>query len=44
LLHATLLDEPFGQLGAFAHRYHPAGDVAAENIQDHVEVAMPNAA
>jgi len=38
LFHATLLDEPFSQLRAFAHGYHPAGDVAAENIQDHVEI------
>src|SRR6266699_1495677 len=38
LFHATLFDEPLGQLRAFAHRHHPAGDVAAEDIQDHVEV------
>ena len=40
LFGATLLDQPLGQLCAFAHRYHPAGDVAAEHIEDHVEIKV----
>ena len=40
LLGATVLDEPLGQFGTFAHGHHPADDVAAEHIQDHVEVEV----
>src|SRR3989475_8244900 len=40
LLHATLRDQPLREFGAFPHRDHPAGDVAAEDIQDHVEVEV----
>src|SRR5271168_186234 len=40
LFRATLLDQPLGQLRAFAHRYHPAGDVAAEHIEDHVKIKV----
>src|SRR6266704_3202229 len=29
-----------GQLRAFAHGHHPAGDVAAEDIEDHVEIKV----
>ena len=41
---AALLDQSFGKFGAFPHGHHPAGDVAAKNIEDHVEIAMPHAA
>src|SRR5207245_9725887 len=37
LFRATLLDQPLGQLCAFAPGPHPAGDVAAEHIEVHVE-------
>src|SRR5450759_5397866 len=40
LLVATVLDEPLGQFGTLAHRDHPAGDVAAKNIEDDVEVEV----
>ena len=33
-----LTDEPLGQPGAFAFGDHPAGDVTAEDVQDHVEI------
>jgi hypothetical protein len=33
-----LLDELLGQFGAFPVRDHPAGDVAAEDVQDDVEI------
>jgi hypothetical protein len=32
LLLATFLDQLLGEFCAFAHRHHPAGDVAAEKI------------
>ena len=35
---AGVLDEPLGQFGAFAVGDHPTDDVAAEDIQDDVEV------
>ena len=35
---AGVLDQALGQLGAFAIRDHPADDVAAEDIQDDVEM------
>ena len=35
---AGVLDEPLGQLGAFAIGDHPADDVAAKDIQDDVEM------
>jgi len=41
LLLATLLDQSFREFGAFPQRHHPARDVAAEQIEDHVEVEMP---
>jgi hypothetical protein len=31
---ATLLDQPFGEFGTFPHGHHPAGEVAAKNIQN----------
>jgi hypothetical protein len=37
---ATVLDEPLGQLGAFAMGDHPADHIAAENIQDHIEMIV----
>src|SRR5512137_3077173 len=40
LFRATLFDQPLGQLRAFAHRHHPPGDVAAEDIEDHVEIEV----
>src|ERR1035437_2304474 len=40
LFRATLLDQPLGQFGALPHRDHPAGDVAAEDIEDYVEVEV----
>ena len=38
LFGATVLDEPLGQFGTFAHGNHPAGDVATEHIENHVEI------
>ena len=35
---ATVLDESLGQFGTFAHGNHPAGDVATEHIENHVEI------
>ena len=35
-----LLNEPLGQLGRFPIRQHPAHHVAAENVEDHVEVKV----
>src|SRR6267154_1337084 len=40
LFRATLFDQPLGQLGALAHRHHPPGDIAAEDIEDHVEIEV----
>jgi hypothetical protein len=40
LFGATVFDEPLGQFGTLAHRDHPAGDVAAKNIEDDVEVEV----
>ena len=37
---ATVLDETLRQFGTFAHGDHPAGYVATENIEDHVEVKV----
>src|ERR1019366_9368373 len=37
---AALLDQSLGQLRAFAMSDHPAGNVAAEDIEDHVEVEV----
>ena len=34
----ALLDQALGQLRAFAYGHHPAGDVAAEDIEDHLEI------
>lgn len=36
----SLLDEFLGQLGRFAVGQHPTDDVAAENIEDHVEIKI----
>ncbi len=40
LFRAALLDQSLGQFRAFAIGDHPAGDVTAEDIQDHVEVEV----
>src|SRR5450759_3991836 len=40
LFRATLLDQPLGQFRTLAMRDHPADDVAAEHIEDHVEVEV----
>ena len=37
---AALLDQPLGQLGAFAISDHPTGDVTAEHIEEHVQVEI----
>ena len=37
-------DELLGELRGFPVSDHPADDVAAENIQNHVQVTMPHAA
>ena len=37
---ATFLDQSLGQFGTFAHRDHPTRDVAAEDIEDHVEIKV----
>src|SRR6202162_2600567 len=37
---ATLLDQSLGQFGTLAHRDHPTRDVAAEDIEDHVEIKI----
>ena len=38
LLLASVFEEPLGQFGALARRDHPADDVAAEDIEDDVQV------
>lgn len=35
-----LLEELLGQLGALTMSDHPAGDIAAEDVQDHIEVEV----
>ena len=40
LFAAGFLDELLGQFRAFAGRDHPAGDVAAEDIEDDVEIEV----
>src|SRR5450631_1452052 len=35
-----LLEELRGQFGTFPSRHHPAGDVAAENIQDDIQIVV----
>src|ERR1700704_1156007 len=40
LFRAGIGNEPFGQLRAFAISDHPAHYVAAENIEDHVEIEV----
>src|ERR1700674_180601 len=37
---AALLDQSLGQLRAFAISDHPAGNVAAEDVEDHVQVKV----
>jgi len=37
-------DDLLGELGRFTRRDHPADDIAAENIEDDVQVTMPHAA
>src|SRR6266480_1678501 len=37
---AALLDQSLGQLRAFAISDHPAGDVTAEDIENHVRVKV----
>jgi hypothetical protein len=44
LFFATFLDQSLGQHRAFAISDHPAGDVTAEDIEDHVQVTMPDPA
>ena len=38
LLLAGVFDELFGQAGGFAISDHPAGDIAAEDVKDDVQV------
>ena len=40
VLKAACLDQASGQACGFALRHHPSGDVAAEDVQDHVEVEV----
>src|SRR5260370_29293312 len=40
LFFATFLDQSMGQLRTFAISDHPAGNVAAEHVQDHVEIKI----
>src|SRR5664279_2254537 len=40
LLVAGVADQALGELGAFAIGYHPADDIAAEDVQDHVEIEI----
>ena len=40
LLVHRLADQPLGQLSAFAAGQHPADHVAAEDVEDHVEVEV----
>src|SRR5258705_1254954 len=40
LFRATLFDQPLGQLRTLAHRHHPPGDIAAEDIEDYVEIEV----
>src|SRR6516165_8920500 len=40
LFFATFLDQPLGQLRAFAIGNHPAGNVAAEHVEDYVEIKV----
>src|SRR5437879_7188979 len=37
---AAVLDQSLGQLRAFAISDHPAGNVAAEDVEDHVQVEV----
>ena len=37
LLRAGLLDQALGQVGALLDRHHPAHDVAAEEVEDHIQ-------
>ena len=40
LLFGSFLDELPGEFGSFARRHHPTDDVAAEDVQDHVEIEV----
>src|ERR1700719_1897393 len=40
LFSATFLDQSLVEFVAYTHGHHPAGDVAAKNIQDHVEIEI----
>ena len=40
LFHAALLDQAFGQCLFFAMGDHPANNVAAEDIHDHIQVEV----
>ena len=40
LLAAGLTNQPLGQLGALAFGDHPADDVAAEDVEDHIEIEL----
>ena len=37
LLRAGLLDQALGQVSALLDRHHPAHDVAAEEVEDHIQ-------
>jgi hypothetical protein len=37
---AALLDQPLGQLGAFAISDHPTCDIPAEHIEEYVQIEM----
>ncbi len=38
LLIAGMLNELFGEFGRFAISHHPASDIAAEHVEDHIQV------
>src|SRR5664280_3832818 len=40
LLVAGVADQALGELGTFAIGHHPANDIAAEDVQDHVEIEV----
>jgi hypothetical protein len=40
MLADDLLDEPLGPFGTLTGRHHPAGDVAAEDVEHHVEIKV----
>ncbi len=40
VLGARLGDEPLGERGAFVRRDHPADHIAAEDVEDHIEIEV----